>query len=137
MIALVGMALLIKSLIDLKKNRLGRESSDAAAITTGNKGLFPVALAIGMVPCPGVVIIMLFTLSQNLPTTGLLLSFFMALGMSITIAAAGMLSIFAREGMFKALAEKNKARLFIQKALTILGALLICLFDMVLLFGAI
>jgi ABC-type nickel/cobalt efflux system permease component RcnA len=136
LIVLIGMVLLIKSLIDLRKSRLKNENTDFAARPVDNKGIFPIAIAVGMIPCPGVVIIMLFTLSQHLLAIGLLLSFFMALGMAMTISAAGILSILAHEGVLKGFSGRHKARLFIQKGLTIFGSLLIILFGMALLIGA-
>lgn len=136
LIVLIGMVLLIKSLIDLRKSRLKNEDTGFAARPVDHKGIFPIAIAVGMIPCPGVVIIMLFTLSQHLLAIGLLLSFFMALGMAMTISAAGILSILAHEGVLKGFSGRHKARLFIQKGLTIFGSLLIILFGLTLLIGA-
>ncbi|MCK4793286.1 MAG: hypothetical protein KAV87_56670, partial [Desulfobacteraceae bacterium] len=118
------------------KSRLKNEDTGFAARPVDHKGIFPIAIAVGMIPCPGVVIIMLFTLSHHLLAIGLLLSFFMALGMAMTISAAGILSILAHEGVLKGFSGRHKARLFIQKGLTIFGSLLIILFGVALLIGA-
>ena len=66
--------------------------------TSDNKCVIPLALAVGMVPCPGIVIIMLFALSFDLLWTGIMISFIMALGMAAAISFAGLLSIFGHEG---------------------------------------
>ena len=54
LIVLIGMVLLIKSLIDLRKSRLKNEDPGFAARPVDNKGIFPIAIAVGMIPCPGV-----------------------------------------------------------------------------------
>ena len=43
------------------------------------------ALAVGVVPCPGVVLVMLFCLSIKMVGLGMVLSFWIALGMALTI----------------------------------------------------
>lgn len=45
------------------------------------------ALIVGMVPCPGIVLVMLFAISLNIIGLGLLLSFFQTLEMLVTISA--------------------------------------------------
>ena len=51
-----------------------------------------IALAAGAVPCPGVVLIMLFCLSLGMTWLGLLLAGVMTLGMALTISAVGCLA---------------------------------------------
>ena len=82
-------------------------------------------MAVGIVPCPGVVIIMLFALSFNLLATGLMMSLIMALGMAATLSIAGLLSILGQEGLLKGLAGKERAQHLIQAGLTIFGSILI------------
>lgn len=87
--------------------------------------MLPLALAVGMVPCPGVVIIMLFALSANLLATGLVMSLVMALSMAATLSLAGVLAILGQEGLLKALSGNERARRLVQEGLTIFGSLLV------------
>ncbi|MCK4831063.1 hypothetical protein KA005_85925 [bacterium] len=137
LVVLIGMVLLISSLLSLRQNHLQRGEAERAINWLDHKGIVPIAIAVGVVPCPGVVIIMLFSLSQNLLAIGLMLSFFMALGMGMTISFAGVLSIVGQEGLLRCFSGRNKARIYGQRALSVFGSLLIVLFGMILLLGAI
>lgn len=137
LVVLIGLVLLISSLLSLRQNHLQKGEADKAINWLDHKGIVPIAIAVGVVPCPGVVIIMLFSLSQNLLATGLMLSFFMALGMGMTISFAGVLSIVGQEGLLRCFSGRNKARIYGQRALSVFGSLLIVLFGMILLLGAI
>lgn len=95
--------------------------------------MLPLALAVGMVPCPGVVIVMLFALSFNLLAVGLMMSLIMALGMAATISLAGVLTILGKEGFLRGLTRKERAQRILQKSLSILGSLLIIAFGSLLL----
>jgi len=133
LITLIGAVLLIKSILDWRRDNPQGQEKDLSAHRSDHKSIFPVALAVGMVPCPGVVIIMLFSLSLNMLGVGLVSSFFMALGMAFTISLAGVLSIVAKERVLKALSPKKKARLLVQKGLATCGSLLILFFGIFLL----
>ena len=133
----LGLFLLINSLFNItdrlfKNNKKGTEAESKVE----NKKLLPIALAVGIVPCPGVVIIMLFALSFNLLATGLAMSLLMALGMAVTIMIAGLISIVGRQTLVKSTAGRKKVQHYIQKSLTIFGSLLITLFGGTLLLGA-
>lgn len=105
----------------------------AVIVQFDQKGLLPLALAVGMVPCPGVVIIMLFALSANLLATGLMMSLVMALGMAATISSAGVLTVLGMEGLLRGLSRKERAQHMVQKSLSLLGSLLIIAFGAMLL----
>lgn len=137
LVVLIGMVLLISSLLSLRQNHLQRGEAERAINWLDHKGIVPIAIAVGVVPCPGVVIIMLFSLSQNLLATGLMLSFFMALGMGMTISFVGILSIVGQDSLLRCFSGRNKARIYAQRVLSVFGSLLIVLFGTILLLGAI
>ncbi len=64
------------------------------------KGGIALAFSVSMVPCPGVVMIMLFCISNDALPLGLLLSGFMSLGMALTIASVGLLVLNLRKLSF-------------------------------------
>jgi ABC-type nickel/cobalt efflux system permease component RcnA len=136
LIVLIGLLLLLNSIFNItgKISRNTGENNPSAKSPT-LKSLLPLAIAVGMVPCPGVVIIMLFALSFNLLAIGLAMSLLMALGMATTITLAGLVSILGRKGLLKGLARKERAKHLVQKGLTVFGSLLIITFGGMLLVG--
>jgi len=135
LIVMIGLALLINNIFSTKNNPSRFHEAGAPDTPSDGKGILPLALAIGVVPCPGVVIIMLFALSFNLLFTGLMMSLIMALGMAVTISIAGLMSILGQEGLLKSFSRNQKAQNLIQKGLTVFGSLLIIGFGSILLIG--
>jgi ABC-type nickel/cobalt efflux system permease component RcnA len=133
LIIVIGIILLLTSLFPIKNLLSRNPDNDVPADSPGRRGLLPLALAVGIVPCPGVVIIMLFALSFNLLITGIIMSFIMALGMASTISLAGLLSILGQEGLLRSFSRKERAQYLIQKGLTIFGSLLLIGFGTMLL----
>ncbi len=133
LIILMGFGLLIGNLLGLKRGADNLNDIGETRRLWDRKGILPMALAVGMVPCPGVVIVMLFALSFNLLTVGIIMSFIMALGMAATISLAGILSIMGQEGLLKGLSRNERAQHLVQKGLGIFGALLIMGFGTLLL----
>ena len=87
LIALLGAILFIKTLfLRIRQNFIKRPNNTESAVEN-QKGPVVMALIVGMVPCPGVVFVMLFALSLNMIGLGLILSFLQTLGMSVTISA--------------------------------------------------
>ena len=68
----------------------------SATHQTDQKSGIALALSVSIVPCPGVVMIMLFCISMNALPLGLILSAFMSLGMGITIASIGLATLFLK-----------------------------------------
>lgn len=62
-------------------------------IEQNNKSEFTVAFSAGVVPCPGVMTIVLFCIMLGHYTLGLLSAIAMSIGMGLTISFAGILSI--------------------------------------------
>lgn len=137
LILAVGLFLFLNNIFNFS-NRLfpGSDNNHAGDGIPATRGVLPIALAVGMVPCPGVVIIMLFALSFNLLAIGIAMSLMMALGMSITITLAGIISILGRKGVLKGFAHRERSLHLFQKGLTAFGSLLIILFGGTLLLGA-
>lgn len=88
-----------------------------------------VALAVGIRPCTGAVIVMIFALTQGLFWAGVFATFAMAIGTAITVSALAALAVGSRE-LAKRLADGGGGQWAarIQTAAGIAGALLITLF---------
>ncbi len=85
-ILLLGTALLTKSIyLWCRRTVIDRRYADG--YTRGRKiGSLATAFVVGMIPCPGVVLIMLFALSMDMIGLGFLLALSMTLGMAVTIS---------------------------------------------------
>lgn len=95
LISLIGAVLLYGHI------RRRRRSTDAgtagAGITGGNP--FLMALAIGIAPCAGTVILMLFFLSLDMLWYGVLASLCMSCGMGVTISVIALSTLISRSGI--------------------------------------
>ena len=139
LIALIGLFLLIKAFIDLgkfidlrkrKKNSVSEEDIAYSKINT--KNIIPIAFAIGMIPCPGAVIILLFSISMDVLKIGIISTFSMAVGMAVTISLVGILTIVSKRGVLKFIAGKSKVRDVFQVSTQIFGSLFILFLGIIL-----
>ncbi len=95
-----------------------------------------IALAVGAVPCPGVVLIMIFGFSLEIFWTSLVASVFMAFGMAFTISFAGIITLYMRKGLL-AFAGKSPTKFRILHAsLSGVGVLFILIFASILFLGS-
>lgn len=60
------------------------------------------AFAVGLVPCPGVVMVMLFSISMGFTGLGIFLGSFIALGMAFTITLIILLGMSGKAAILKA-----------------------------------
>jgi len=93
-----------------------------------------IALALGMIPCPGVMILLVFFLTMKLPGLGVLLAFSMALGMATTISAAGILVAVSKMRLAATIEGHRECMQRIEALLEISGAFLIVWLAWVMLF---
>nr|WP_321266385.1 hypothetical protein [uncultured Sulfurimonas sp.] len=118
MIIMVALYLIIHAI----KDRDAKEKNEKPK----NKSQVAVAFSAGVVPCPGVMTIVLFCIALEQYTLGILSAIAMSIGMGLTISIAGILSI----------AINKKASGFLQSKayiLEILGGVLILLLGIFLL----
>ena len=76
-------------------------------LTKSNKSEYTVALSAGIVPCPGVMTIVLFCIILKQYTLGILAAITMSIGMGLTISVAGILSILINKKSNKLLESKS------------------------------
>jgi len=117
--------LLIRSLI-LWRRRKSSENADID-VSSDKPHRYPLAMAltVGMVPCPGVVLVMLFCLSLNLIGLGLLLAFSVSLGMAVTISAVGVATLAGKSLALGALESRRSLAETIERILETAAALII------------
>ncbi|MBN9021272.1 MAG: hypothetical protein J0H08_04090 [Rhizobiales bacterium] len=92
--------------------------------------------AVGIRPCSGAIIILVFALSQGLLIAGVAATFVMALGTGLTVAVLAAIAVSARGFAFRvANADAGRGALVL-RAVEIGGALAVLLFGLLLLGGA-
>ena len=90
LIALLGTALVLKNGYALVF--ASRSQTRSSTGSPSKRSLLPWALAIGLVPCPAVVMVTLFCMSMEVMTLGLVLAACITLGMAATLA--GVITAF-------------------------------------------
>ena len=124
-IIFVGLFLLIQALKHSHKEKKKEE----------NRSLLSIAFAVGMVPCPGTTIILIFSMTLGVYFFGILLATTMALGMGITISLAGISAIFIKNQGKKINSTLFKNTQIFEKIFNIAGATIIMLLGIVLFIG--
>ena len=101
-----------------------------------DQNIFWVAASIGLLPCPGAITILLFSISIGMVQLGILLAFFIALGMGITVSLTGIITILTRNGTLKMFSGQTKiARETIENTMKIIGSIMILFFGTFFLIG--
>jgi ABC-type nickel/cobalt efflux system permease component RcnA len=94
-----------------------------------------VALATGVVPCPGAALILLFTITLDILIPGLIAMVCIALGMGVTTTLFAMFSIASRNTIFRVTIRKQKVFVLSSTALSLLGACAITMIGSLLFFS--
>lgn len=81
------------------------------------------AVVVGGIPCPGVVMVMLFALSMDLIILGVVLGLAISMGMALTVSIVVMLAISGKS-VSLAVASKNEDRMIrVENVMKIIGGL--------------
>lgn len=85
------------------------EAADACAKAAGKAWLqsLPPILALGLIPCPGVIMIMLFCLSLGMLKLGVLLAAVFSLGMALTLASINVIAVLGKRITVGTLAKRR------------------------------
>jgi ABC-type nickel/cobalt efflux system permease component RcnA len=118
MITLIGIGLLIGHIRQFIKPK--KEQANLPI-----KRILPMALALGIVPCPGTMILVSFLSIAGLQTFALWAALSMGAGMAVTISLIGLLTIVSKNVIFKSFGQEHKSIQNVQFGLAIFGSLLI------------
>jgi len=105
LITLLGLSILLKNGYTLCFKRTS--NPDTKNLKESTKRFLPWAVAVGLVPCPAVVMVMLFCLSMDALTLGLLLAAFISLGMAATISFVVIAVVMGRGFSLRAFSKKR------------------------------
>lgn len=107
-IACLGIVIFIHSLLKLLKNKNANKPQVNKKLT--KRYLNPVlsAFVIGSIPCPGVIMVMLFALSMDLIGLGIILGLAISLGMAFTISIVVIATIFCKSTSLAIFSKNDK-----------------------------
>ncbi|MBW2201237.1 MAG: hypothetical protein JRF71_10455 [Deltaproteobacteria bacterium] len=111
LIACIGIGILVKSIFSWIKGSKFSEIYSPKGVTSNHKGMLLSALAVGMVPCAGVVMVMLFSLSMNFVILGIILGIAISFGMALSITVVVIVGQVFKSAMLSVSAGQNKWKL--------------------------
>lgn len=118
----------------------GHDHAEAAPAGQQSRGIFgsftALVLSVGIRPCSGAVIVLLFTLAQGIFLAGVGATFAMALGTAMTVAALGILAVTSRNLAVRLAGKDSAWQDRIGRGLAVVGSLAICAFGAFFLFLA-
>ncbi len=74
--------------------------------TAGRRSFWAIAMT-GFFPCPGAIMILVFTLTHQMLSTGILAIAAMSLGMALPVSLAGYLAYYGKKGVFRLLKDRE------------------------------
>ncbi|MBI9055788.1 MAG: hypothetical protein JEY96_18345 [Bacteroidales bacterium] len=134
-IVIIGISLLIKTI-----RSKGHHSHSHHHVHDANKisklPIIPFILSLGIVPCPGTIIMVTFLSSIGLLSIGLFSVFFIILGMGITISVIGLISLFSKKFIQRIASSKFKNYEAIYQGVSLFGASLLIFFGILFFIGS-
>lgn len=94
------------------------QEAHAQEASTARRSIWAMVIAVGIRPCTGAILVLLFSLSANIFIWGLVATFAMALGTAITVAALAAVSVFVRDAGF---ALSNEHQVWRQRVTRLFG----------------
>jgi ABC-type nickel/cobalt efflux system permease component RcnA len=92
-----------------------------------SRSMVSMAVALGVVPCPGTTLILLFCLSLGMLPFGIMLVLAMGAGMAITISCVGLVTIVMKKQVLSLLSANEKIARIITRIIELVGALFLFL----------
>lgn len=105
LITLLGLGIFLKNGYALFSKSGPRSHTHETKIS--RKDLIPWVLAVGLVPCPATVMVMLFCLSMDALTLGLVLAVFISLGMALTISGVVIAVLIGKAGVLQTVSGRR------------------------------
>jgi len=136
MMTLIGLTLLFLRIKNRAHHDLHAHCHDEGLSAGSNKSLISVALAAGIVPCPGTILLLVFSMSLDMLLLGILLALAIATGMSVTISLTGIAAIISRQLLLNVILRTKKLRLILSSGLEFVGPTAIVLLGGALFIGS-
>jgi ABC-type nickel/cobalt efflux system permease component RcnA len=134
--AAIGMAMLVRAVQrSVSRHGTGLQRGDDHH-AHGAKQLGLVSFCVGLVPCTGALLVMLFALANDMVFAGTMMVIAIAVGMAVTMSALGVLSILARSAVLSRVELAGRTHLAVTHALEYAGALIILTVSSILFVGS-
>ena len=134
----MGAVLLIKTIVvdvlKLKKNNDEKKLKVESKRSRIQNLILP-AFIIGLVPCEGAILILIFSISINAYWLGIILAVTMSIGMALTISIIGIITIYSKKGALKLLSAKTGVVKKISTTIQVIGAIVILFLGLLLFFS--
>lgn len=131
LIVALGLFLAGRGIVILRASGSATAVEASAPASWSAKSLAPV-VALGVVPCPGVVLIMLFCLSMGMLGLGVALASAISLGMAVTLAGINALVALGKRWAVNGLAKRRAE--FVEQILCVVGGCAMAVLGLVFLF---
>lgn len=112
----------------------GPEPAELAGAGGWRRGLSAV-IAVGLRPCSGAIIVLIFALTQDLFWTGIGATLLMGLGTAVTVAAIATLAVWARQLTSRLVRSRSGSGMLVIRAIEVGASGLIVAFGILLLAG--
>jgi ABC-type nickel/cobalt efflux system permease component RcnA len=125
LITCLGLGILIKSIYKWIKSAKGSHMACNGSHKRHLYGPLLSALVVGMIPCPGVVMIMLFALSMELVGLGILLGISVSIGMALTITCVVVIVISGKNISLGMVARHGSLAITLENLIETIAGLLV------------
>lgn len=119
LISLIGILLLVGHI------RSFRKKDKAEAPKTSMRKILPMALGLGLIPCPGTMILVSFLSIASLQYFAPWAALAMGAGMAVTISFIGIITIISKDSIFKIFKNNHPLLQKLQFSLAVFGSLMI------------
>ena len=133
LLSAVGLFMLAGALRHCRRTRTGQDEPLPRA---DRRGLLGLALAAGMVPCPGAALVLIFSISQGARAAGLAAMLAISLGMGLSLSAVSLAAIGCRGAALRLMERRRGLYRAGHCALALTGSLAVTLMGGLLLLGS-
>lgn len=131
LISMMGLILFLKSMQNWFKKVPAEDQKQTKLFTNP----FVTAFAVGLIPCPGVVMVMLFAISLNLTGLGVFLGSCIAIGMASTITLIVLAGMSGKAAVLRLSSRNKKAHNILKNSIETIAGLLVASLGIILLFA--
>jgi ABC-type nickel/cobalt efflux system permease component RcnA len=136
LIAAVGGVMLLGALTGREHRHGGEELPRANAGTPTLRELLATAAAVGIRPCSGAILVLLFTLANHVFLVGVLATLLMGLGVALTLSVMGAATVGARVAIGSLVSGHSRLGHVAARAMSIGAGALLLLLGLLLLFAS-
>jgi nickel/cobalt transporter (NicO) family protein len=131
-ITAVGLVMLARSVAAMRRPAIGADAHDCHHHRVGGEGGL-LSLAVGLIPCSGAVLVLIYALANDLVLSGLIMTACIAVGMAATLSAIGIAAVWVRTRTVAPGRSVGRRSRFMRAGLDLFGPAVIALLGVTLL----